>query len=168
STRQNIPSAFILLALLLGLLLSSPTGFANEKKPEVKVLSAEELRDIVRDNKGKVLILNFWSTLNSMSRQVIPFLNTLCDTYKDKELEIIGINVEGVEPGVIEPFVERMQINYPVFMGRDGIIQAYDIQFTPVTFILGKDGRVRMKEMGFNEDTKSKFRKLINTLIREG
>lgn len=159
---------FIIITLLLGSLLSSPTGIAGGKRPEVKILSAEELRDVVRDSRGKVLVLNFWSTLDEISKQEIPFLNTLYGTHRGETLEIIGINVEGVEPDVIAPFVEMMQINYPVFVGRDDIIEAYDIQFTPVTFILGKGGKVRMKEMGFSKDTKPKFRKLINTLLREG
>lgn len=168
SARRNILWPALFTALLLGSLLPFPAVAADEKKTGLKVLSSEELRNIVRENRGKVLILNFWSTLEETSKQEIPLLRTLYDTYKDEELEIVGVNVENVEPDVIAPFVEMMKINYPVFVGKVDIIEEYDIQFTPVTFILGKDGRVRMKQLGLDEDTKPKFRRLIDTLLAEG
>ena len=164
----HIHRVFILLVLLfLGLPVSSSTGLAGEKTTGVKRLSAGELRDVVRGNKGKVLILSFWSTLSSVSKQEITFLNELYGAYNGKALEIIAVNVEGAEPDVIAPFVEMMQIKCPVFVGGDDIIEEYDIQFIPVTFILGRDGKVQTKEIGFGEETKPKLSKYIDKLLAE-
>ena len=164
----HIHRVFILLVLLfLGLPVSSSAGLAGEKTTGVKRLSAGELRDVVRGNKGKVLILSFWSTLSSVSKQEITFLNELYGAYNGKALEIIAVNVEGAEPDVIAPFVEMMQIKCPVFVGGDDIIEEYDIQFIPVTFILGRDGKVQTKEIGFGEETKPKLSKYIDKLLAE-
>ncbi len=160
------PKAFTLITLvLLWLLLSLPAGLTGDNKTEIKRLSAGELRDVVRENRGKVLILSFWSTLDETSKEEMAFLDKLYGGYKEKSLEIIGINVEGVEPDVIAPFVEMKGIKYPVFVGGDDVTEEYDIQYTPVTFILGKDGRVQMKEIGFDEGTKLKFRRSIDLLL---
>ena len=160
---------FALGGLLSGVLLLYPgCPLADEGRPEIKKLSVEELRGIVQENKGKVLVLNFWSTLSSISREEMTFLNILYGTGNNEALEIIGVNVEGVEPDVIEPFVEMMHIKYPVFVGGGDIVEAYDLQFVPVTFILGKDGRVRHKEIGFSEKERPKLKKLVEMLSTEG
>lgn len=123
---------------------------------------------MVRENRGKVLILSFWSTLSSVSKQEIAFLNELYGAYNGKALEIVAVNVEGAEPDVIAPFVEMMQIRYPVFVGGDDIIEEYDLQFIPVTFILGRDGKVQMKEIGFGEEIKSRLTRYVDKLLAEG
>lgn len=153
---------------LLALILSSPTVNAQEKKLSVREITLEGLREKILENKGKVLILYFWDTLAAPCKEEIPFLNELYQTYKDKGLEIIGISVEGVGEEVVRPFAEMMGINHPIFLGGDDIIEAYDVQYIPLTYIVGKDGRVSMKEIGFRKDTTaSKFKRLIEELLRE-
>lgn len=156
-----------MILLFLGFLTALSPGLADEKTIGVKRLSAGELRDVVRENKGKVLILCFWSTLSSVSKQEVAFLNELYGAYSGKALEIIAVNVEGAEPDVIAPFVGMMQIKYPVFVGGDDVVEEYDLQFIPVTFILGRDCKVRAKEIGFEEETKPKLSKHIDKLLAE-
>ena len=155
----------MLMTLLLALFSSLPAARADGKKTEVKRLSVVEVKAIVRENKGKVLLLNFWSTLFEDSKREIAFLNALYNAYDRNTFEIISINVEGVDPDVISPFVEMLEVRYPVFLGSDDIVEAYDIQFIPVTFILGKDGRVKLKEPGFTEETKQSVKRTINGLL---
>ncbi len=157
----------MLMTLLLALFSSLPAALADGKKTEVKRLSVGEVKAIVRENKGKVLLLNFWSTLFEDSKREIAFLNALYDAYDRSAFEIISINVEGADSDVISPFVEMLQVRFPVFLGSDDIVEAYDIQFIPVTFILGKDGRVKLKEPGFTEETKQSVKRTINGLLAE-
>lgn len=159
----------LFIPFLLALILSSPTVDAQEKKLSVKKITLEGLREKILENKGKVLILYFWDTLSTPCKDEIPFLNELYQTYRNKGLEIIGISVEGVGEEVIRPFAEMMGIDYPIFLGGDDIIEVYDIQYIPLTYILGKDGRVRIKEAGFRKDTStSKFKSQIDELLKEG
>ncbi len=156
---------FASITLLLVLISLSPAYLpAADKTTAVGRLNAAELKNVVKENKGKVVVLCFWSTLSSISREEVVFLDTLYGAGRNGVLEIIGVNVEGAEPDVIASFVDMKQIKYPVFVCGDDVIEAYDLQFIPVTFILGKDGRVRHKEIGFSEEAKPRFKKLIQKL----
>ena len=156
---------FASITLLLVLISWSPAYLhAADKTTAVGRLNAAELKNVVKENKGKVVVLCFWSTLSSISREEVVFLDTLYGAGRNGVLEIIGVNVEGAEPDVIASFVDMKQIKYPVFVCGDDVIEAYDLQFIPVTFILGKDGRVRHKEIGFSEEAKPRFKKLIQKL----
>lgn len=165
---MSMRRTFVSITLLLALMSWSPAYLpAGDKTTTVGRLNAAELRGVIRENKGKVVVLCFWSTLSSISREEVVFLDTLYGAGENGVLEIIGVNVEGAEPDVIASFVDMKQIRYPVFVCGDNVIEAYDLQFIPVTFILGKDGRVRHKEIGFSEDAKPRFRKLIQKLSME-
>ena len=119
--------------------------------------------------KGKVVLLDFWATYCLPCKDEIPFLNELYKTYRDKGLEVIGVSIEGVGEEVIRPFAEMMRISYSIFLGGDDIIEAYDIQYIPLTYILGKDGRVRMKEIGFKKEVSiPKFKRQVEELLKEG
>ena len=159
----------LFIPFFIALILSGPTVYAQETKLSVKKITLEGLREKILENKGKVLILDFWNTLSAPCKEEIPFLNELYQTYRNKGLEVIGVSVEGVGEEVVRPFAEMMRISYPIFLGGDDIIEAYDIQYIPLTYILGKDGRVRMKEMGFKKEVSiPKFKKQIEELLKEG
>lgn len=159
----------LFIPFLIALILSGPTVYAQETKLSVKKITLEGLREKILENKGKVLILDFWATYCAPCKEEIPFLNELYQTYRDKGLEVIGISIEGAGEDVIRPFAEMMRISYPIFLGGDDIIEAYDIQYIPLTYIVGKDGRVRMKEMGFKKEVSiPKFKRQIEELLKEG
>ena len=159
----------LFIPFLLALILSGPIVYAQETKLSVKKITLEGLREKILENKGKVLILDFWATYCLPCKDEIPFLNELYKTYRDKGLEVIGVSIEGVGEEVIRPFAEMMRISYSIFLGGDDIIEAYDIQYIPLTYILGKDGRVRMKEIGFKKEVSiPKFKRQVEELLKEG
>ncbi|MEE9558747.1 MAG: TlpA disulfide reductase family protein [Candidatus Brocadiales bacterium] len=163
----SVLKTVMLTALLSVSFLSLPAALAGGKKTEVKRLSVSEVKGVIRENKGKVVVLNFWSTLLSDSRQERAFLNTLYNAYDKSAFEIISINVEGVGPEVIAPFVEMVGARYPVFVGGGDVVEAYDIQFIPITFVLGRNGKVKLKESGFTEKTKRSVKRTVNSLLAE-
>ncbi|MCP4363755.1 MAG: TlpA family protein disulfide reductase [Planctomycetes bacterium] len=164
---MSVLRAVMLTALLSVSFLSLHVALAGGKKTEVKRLSVSEVKGVIRENKGKVVVLNFWSTLLSDSKQERAFLNTLYNAYDKSAFEIISVNVEGVEPEVIAPFVEMVGARYPVFVGGDDVVEAYDIQFIPITFVLGRNGKVKLKEPGFTEKTKQSVKRTVEGLLAE-
>lgn len=151
---------FLVVCLLWG------TAPAEEKEARVKRITLAGLRETIKDNRGKILIIDFWATYCIPCREAMPFLDGLYKAYRDKGLEVIGISVEGEGEEVIGPFVEMLNLTYPIFIGGDDIIEAYDIQYVPVTYILGKDSKVRMKEIGFDRQSPSKLKSKVEELLR--
>ena len=112
-------------------------------------ITASELKAVLGNNKGKVVIVDLWATWCPPCRKEIPGFINLYNKYKGNGVEIIGIAFDenGVE--VVPPFVKKMGINYPIYLEGDGIAQAYDLRAYPTTIIYGKDGKVANTHIGY-------------------
>lgn len=83
-----------------------------------------ELKDLennyrsFKDLKGENLtLLDFWATWCSPCKKAIPELNKIYNTYKDRGVEIIGINGDGPRSiSKVAPFAKALQIKYPVLV----------------------------------------------------
>jgi thiol-disulfide isomerase/thioredoxin len=108
------------------------------------------------DYKGKVVIVDLWATWCGPCRQEIPHLIELANTYRDKGVEVVGLTNENPETDAqaVRAFSQQFKINYPIgwadptmatnlmrINGRGGI---------PQTFVIGKDGKVKGKFVGFH------------------
>ena len=99
---------------------------------------------------GKVVVVNFWATWCGPCRAEIPGMVEVDEKYKAKGLEIVGISVDYSGWRVINPFVERMKIPYPVVWDQGEVAQAYGgIQAIPTTFIVDRQGNVVKRHMGY-------------------
>lgn len=121
------------------------------------------------DLKGKVVLLNFWATWNLPCREEIPDLVELKDKYKGKEFEIVGISVDAITRGGstandVEPFMEALNINYPIVRGNENTVYAFgNISSIPTTFLLDKTGMIVAKYE--NKVTKATYEAGINSVL---
>lgn len=100
------------------------------------------------DYKGKVVLLDFWATWCPPCRKGIPDLIELKNEYKSKDVEVIGISLDGVTRGGttkkdVIPFIKDYGINYPVVEGDMNISQLYGgIRSIPTSFVIDKEGYI--------------------------
>ncbi|MFH1073911.1 MAG: TlpA disulfide reductase family protein [Candidatus Firestonebacteria bacterium] len=97
----------------------------------------------LRDFKDKkAVLLVFWATWCVYCRQEIPDLIKLKEQYKDKNLEIFGVNIQEA-PEKIKPFIDRNRINYPILLDTKGnTARAYEVQGIPANVLIDKKGNV--------------------------
>ena len=106
------------------------------------------------DFKGKVTIVDIWGTWCPPCRMEIPHFIALRDAYREKGVEIVGINKEKVpEPKVketIEAFAREMGINYPLVIGNDKVEEdVRDFSGYPTTLFIDREGKVRYLHVGY-------------------
>ena len=90
----------------------------------------------------KLILLNFWTTWCPYCKQEIPRLITLANKYKDKNLEIIGINIREPEK-MVKKFAENKQINYTIVLDTAAVVaKKYNIKGIPTNFIINKEGNI--------------------------
>lgn len=98
--------------------------------------------------KGKVVLLDFWTTWSVDCRKTIPDFINLKEVYKDQDFELIGINLDAVTQGGITfseviPFINNYKINYPVVVGTDRTMNSYGgIKTIPTSVLIDKDGNI--------------------------
>jgi peroxiredoxin len=129
----------------------------------LKDMNGAEIK--LADLKGKVVLLNFWATWCGPCRLEIPSFVELQERYADQGFRIIGISVDD-PPEALPPFAKRFKINYPLIVGvdREDVQTAYGPIFgVPMTFIIGRNGRICMKYVG--PASKEQFESQIKSLL---
>lgn len=118
--------------------------------------AAWELRDldgeVVRstDFEGKVVVLNFWATWCPPCRVEIPGFTRVQEEYEEQGVVIVGVSLDQTGAAGVQAFSEEMEINYPVVMGDQKIVEAYGgIQALPTTFFIDRNGDIRNVHGGY-------------------
>jgi thiol-disulfide isomerase/thioredoxin len=106
----------------------------------------------VSDKKGKVVLLNIWGTWCGPCRAEMPTLMALQSKYRDKGLEIIGLNI-GDGSGLpetndeITKFVEQMQLNYTIARSSNANTREFyhvtKAEVVPQSILVDREGRLR-------------------------
>ena len=116
----------------------------------LRQLNGEPLR--LSDLQGQPLIVNFWATWCPTCRAETPDLIALYETYRDKGVLLLGVNLRENE-GAVSTFVEDFGINYPILFDRDGdVAGTWRIggpnRGVPSTYFIDREGVVRKVVFG--------------------
>jgi len=141
-----------LILILAGLMIGTVTNPSTSYSKEVeKVRPAKEfyLKDLqskkvsLSDFRGKVVLLNFFATWCPPCRQEIPELAKIYQQNKKRGLVILGISLDtdGV-PFILNSFVKRMKIPYPILIGTGEVAEDYQVFGIPTTFLIDKEGKI--------------------------
>lgn len=105
------------------------------------------------DYKGKVVLVNFFASWCPPCNLEIPWFQKAYTSYRDKGFAVIGIALDDVSPS----FVRKMGMTYPVVAASDRVISDYgNVSSIPVSFLVGKDGRIIKKVMGVYSEARMK------------
>jgi thiol-disulfide isomerase/thioredoxin len=106
----------------------------------------------ISDHKGKVLMLNLWGTWCGPCRAEMPHLVEMKEKHGPQGFEVIGLNIgdgSGTpEPNeLIEPFVEKMKLNYMIARSpNSSTVEFYKVtkqQVVPQSLLIDRDGHLR-------------------------
>src|ERR1041385_5262901 len=118
------------------------------------------------DVKGKVALVNFWATWCPPCRAEIPSLIELQKQYGPEGLAIVGISLDEEGAAVVEPFMKKVGINYPVVIGTPALDQAFGgVEGIPTVFLIGRDGKIAYHHEGLAE--KSALEQEIKSLLTQ-
>lgn len=132
---------------------------------KVRQIELSELNEILESNKGKVVLVDFFTTWCGPCKREIPGFVNLYEEYKDKGLEIIGISYDGNGLKVLPGFIEKYKIDYPIYMVTQSIQDKYKIPGFPTTIIYDKNGdQVGEPHVGFRKESffDEEIKKLLN------
>lgn len=100
------------------------------------------------DYKGKVIVMNFWATWCGPCQAEIPELIQTYNEYKDRGVVVLGISIDDTAE-TLRAYAPTKKMNYPVLLMQDDVDEAYGPIFgVPITYFIGRDGRISRKHLG--------------------
>ena len=136
-------------------------GEAAKLDLTVKDMNGASVR--LADYKGKVIVLNFWATWCGPCQVEIPELVETYAHYKDQGVVVLGISIDD-SAETLRAYAPQKNMNYPVLLMQDDVDEAYGPIFgVPVTFFIGRDGKISRKHFG--PVTKAQVEQEIKALL---
>ncbi|MFZ0793096.1 MAG: redoxin domain-containing protein [Candidatus Korobacteraceae bacterium] len=124
--------------------VDSPAAAFSLQDLDGKALSLANYRD-------KVVLLNFWATWCTPCRGEIPQFIDYQSKYGPQGLQLIGISMDD-DAKPVHDFYQQFKMNYPVAIGSASLAESYGgVLGLPVTFLIGRDGRIAAKYVGAAE-----------------
>ncbi len=118
--------------------------------------------------RGKLVVLNFWATWCPPCRLEMPSMERLYREFRDRGLEVVTVNF--MELGQqVRAFAEEQKLTYPMLLDKDAEIAGrYGVMRLPVTVLVGREGEVIAKAIGFKDWYKDDIRELVAALLGDG
>lgn len=151
------------LALLC---LLSLNAFAKEA-PDFTLPDRDDGTITLSDQRGKVVMLNFWASWCAPCIQEMPALDALYEELKDQGFTLIGVNVEQ-DRGAAEALLEQVGVSFPIVFDPEGSTRLdYRIRAMPTTILVDREGVIQQVNRGYRPGDEDKYREQALTLLKK-
>ncbi len=146
-----------------------PQALVGEPAPAVKLDTLDGgTLDTAALQGEKVVVLDFWATWCGPCRVALPVIAETAGAFADQDVVFYAVNIRE-SPEQVRGFLEQMELDVPVAMDRQGSAQAdYMATSIPTTVVIGKDGIVQAAHLGFSPMTREQLTNELQTLVDGG
>ncbi|MBE7417138.1 MAG: TlpA family protein disulfide reductase [Ideonella sp.] len=157
---------------VLGLAAASLCAVAKPLSPAsvapdftLRTLEGRNLR--LGEQRGRVVLVNFWATWCGPCRQEMPHLNKLYEKYKASGFMLLGVNVDD-DTQQAAGVASKLGVTFPVLPDLDKrVSRQYDLSAMPSTVLIDRDGRVRYLHRGYQSGYENTYERQIRELLKE-
>ena len=161
----------LLIALPLLLALAMGTAHAAVKPqqaaPDFTLKRAEGGNLRLAEQRGQVVLINFWASWCGPCRVEMPHLNKLHDKYKAGGFMVLGVNIDD-DPRHGAATAARWGLRFPVLLDTEKTVtRTYDLGAMPSTVLVDRDGRIRYLHRGYRDGMELEYERQIRDLVKE-
>ena len=91
-------------------------------------------------------------------------LNTIYESYKDKNVLIVSITERDNEKSVLA-FEKQYRIKYPSYINAANTVKSYRVNAFPTFYFIDKEGKIGNVFIGYGDDFEMKVTSIINNLL---
>ena len=155
------------IALATGASLAVPAVAPAAPAPDftLRTMGGPNLR--LQEQRGQVVLVNFWATWCGPCRQEIPHLNKLYDKYRASGFVLLGVNIDE-DAKLASDLATKLGVKFPVLLDTDKkVSRLYDMSAMPATVVIDRDGRVRYVHRGYRDGYEQTYDQQIRGLLKE-
>ena len=120
----------------------------------------------LKEQRGRVVMVNFWATWCAPCRQEMPHLNRLYEKYRGAGFVLLGVNVDDDTAKAAE-VAAKLGVTFPVLLDTEkSVSKLYDVSTMPSTMIIDRDGKVRYVHRGYLAGYEDSYEKQIRELLK--
>lgn len=170
---MRLPALVITVAFLSASIFAVPPSSAadigtdaGKQAPPVELPDLSGKTVSLTQYKGKVVLLNFWSTLCAPCTAEMPSLDRLSSALKDEGLVVLAVAIDASDKPVRE-FAAKNKIALTVLLDKEKetFFDQYAGPTLPTTYLIDRNGTIVEKFTGLREwdspDMKNKIQKLL-------
>lgn len=173
--RVAEPLAKKTFALLLAMTLLAQSAFAVEVGETLPKLSLPLLIDGAQSDRvelsasfaGKLVYVDVWASWCGPCRQSMPILNDIRNEFADRGFEVVAVNVDEKLSDALK-FLRKRPVDYPILLDPKGSLpRTYELVAMPTSYLVGPDGVVLYKHVGFKKSDVENIRNTIEAFLPE-
>ena len=131
----------------------------------LRTLGGPNLR--LQEQRGQVVLVNFWATWCGPCRQEMPHLSKLYDKYRSSGFVLLGVNVDDDTKNAVD-LAAKLGLKFPVSLDSDKkVSRLYDLSAMPSTVLIDREGKVRFVHRGYKDGYEDTYDQQIRGLLKE-
>jgi thiol-disulfide isomerase/thioredoxin len=150
----RIPHTALICLLMLNTLFGFCCVSIDTSQAETTVTVqpiGEAALDELINNKNDTLIVSFIAAWCGPCIDELPALNNLYRKYKDQGLNVVGISIDLEGAVAVQPIVNKLKIEFPVYWFGDKAIQKFNLTAIPLLLVI-KRGKIVERLPGRRSD----------------
>lgn len=121
------------------------------------------------DLRGKVVLVNFWTSWCPPCRKEMPAIESVYRSYKDLGLVVIGLNLTAQDSKQeAASFAQKIGVTFPIALDLDNSVGIlYRVIALPTSFFIDRKGVIRSVIVG-GPMSEALIHSKVEELLREG
>jgi peroxiredoxin len=164
--KQVLLSMFLLCTVLLSP-AQAGTETVNVKAEDFTLKSRSGKNLKLSEQRGNVIMLNFWASWCPPCREEMPLINDLHKKYSKYGFSVWGVNVDD-DVSLADKVLKDIPVQFPILLNpQNSIAELYGVEAMPTTVFIDRNGNKRFIHKGYKAGEEKAYDKLIKKLIRE-
>ncbi|WP_043320035.1 TlpA disulfide reductase family protein [Microbulbifer sp. HZ11] len=148
-------------------LLAGAPAIAKVPASDFTLASLKDGNLKLSEQRGEVIMLNFWASWCGPCREEMPLLNDLHARYEPVGFQVWGVNVDA-NPQDAQAMLSKIPVDFPVlFDSKSDVSKLFGVEAMPSSVFIDRDGNVRYVHKGYRTGDEAEYKKIIKELIRE-
>lgn len=143
----------------------SESALVGKPAPDFQLDLATGGKFKLSEQKGKVVILDFWASWCGPCMQSLPEVEKLAAEFKDRGVRLVAVNMQEDKASVAAA-MERLKIKPDVALDIDGAAsERYEVSAIPQTVVIDADSKVAALFIGGGPDTFEQLRATLQKAV---
>ena len=167
-TARYAIAAIVALAVGVGGYLAFQSVGAKDMAPSVGYTLLDGKQSTTDQQRGKVLLVNFWATSCTTCVHEMPQIVATHEKFKGRGYDTLAVAMSYDPPAYVINFAETRKLPFGVAIDNTGAIAKSfgQVQLTPTSVLINKRGEIVKRYVG--EPDFAALHQLVEKLLAEG